>query len=145
MTNRLVCVDCDNGGEQLLKGKEFPPSWSVRTGAGGYHRYFKANGRAGRNAVGILKGENGSRVDIRADGGFIVAPPSTHPVTGRCYSWELPPWIIPLAPAPAWIQDAVTDRDRPQEAKDQPHPTWVTELMRGVPEGQRNDARKVVV
>ncbi|MCZ6481599.1 MAG: bifunctional DNA primase/polymerase [Candidatus Methylomirabilales bacterium] len=142
VTNGLICVDCDGGGEQLLKGKDFPPSWTVRTGSGGLHRYYKANGQRARNAAAILKEDGKGQVDIRADGGFIIVPPSAHIETGKPYTWILPPWLdtLPLAPAPAWIQDAVTDRDRPQEAKDQPHPTWVTELMQGVPEGQRNDA-----
>ena len=140
VTNGLICVDCDSGGEQLLKGKDFPASWTARTGSGGLHRYFRANGQPGRNAVAILKEDGKGQVDIRADGGFIVAPPSTHAATGKPYTWLLPPGFIPLAPAPTWIQDAVTDRDRPREEKDPPHPTWVAELMQGVPEGQRNDA-----
>lgn len=143
VTNGLICVDCDGGGEQLLKGKDFPPSWTVRTGSGGLHRYYKANGKPTRNAVAILKGDDGAQVDIRADGGFIIVPPSQHIKTGKPYTWILPPWLdtLPLEPAPSWILDAIADKDRRHEASEgQWHPTWVTELMQGVPEGQRNDA-----
>ncbi len=143
VTNDLICVDCDGGGEQLLKGKDFPPSWTVRTGSGGLHRYYKANGQRARNAAAILKEEGKGQVDIRADGGFIIVPPTRHIKTGKPYEWILPPWLdtLPLASAPAWIQDAIADRDRPREKSDgQEKPAWVSELMQGVPEGQRNDA-----
>jgi len=143
VTTGLVCVDCDNGGEQLLKGKDFPLSWTVRTGSGGLHRYYKANGQRARNAAAILKEDGKGQVDIRADGGFIIVPPTRHIKTGKHYEWIHPPWLntLPLEPAPSWILDAIADRDRRHEVSEgQWHPTWVTELMQGVPEGQRNDA-----
>ena len=43
-------------------------------------------------------------VDIRGDGGFIVAPPSLH-ASGRRYRWDLSahPEDTPLAPIPGWL------------------------------------------
>jgi hypothetical protein len=35
-----------------------------------------------KNRVGLLPG-----IDIRGDGGYIVAPPSLHP-SGRRYQWK---------------------------------------------------------
>jgi len=141
VTTGLIVVDCDRGGERLTGDRAFPVSWSVKTGSDGFHRYYKGNGQPTRNAVGILKGDNGAQVDIRADGGFIIVPPSTHIQTGRPYRWIISPADTPLAEAPAWIQGVIADRDRLRETSDgQEKPAWVSELMQGVPEGQRNDA-----
>ena len=135
VTNGLVVVDCDKGGERLIdqREKEFPPSWSVRTGSGGLHRHFKAlSGQPGRNAVAVLKGDNGAQVDIRGDGGFIIMPPTKHPKTGHPYEWMLPPGAIPLADAPAWIQDHIRDqRETPDSQR--------VQVDRRIPSGQRDN------
>src|SRR3990167_1030790 len=48
---------------------------SVRTGGGGTHHYFTAlEDRPLNNSAGIL----GPGLDIRAQGGYVVAPPSLH-------------------------------------------------------------------
>ncbi len=145
MTTGVICVDCDRGAEHLIAERklDFPPSWTVRTGSGGLHRYYKADGQPGRNATAILKEDGKGQVDIRADGGFIIVPPTRHIQTGKPYEWILPPWgdSAPLASSPAWIREAIADRDRPRKASDgQEKPAWVSELMQGVPEGQRNEA-----
>lgn len=53
------------------------------TGGGGCHRFFSHPGRKVPTRTGILPG-----MDIRGDGGFIVAPPSVH-ASGRQYSWDV--------------------------------------------------------
>jgi hypothetical protein len=47
-------------------------------------------------------------VDVRGQGGFIMAPPSMH-ASGRIYDWELgrEPWSIPIAEAPPWLIAAI--------------------------------------
>jgi hypothetical protein len=72
-----------------------------RTGADGHrkgcHYYFRAPaGVAIRNSAGIL----GKGLDIRADGGYVVAPPSLHP-SGLLYEWLTPEQ--PLADVPPWL------------------------------------------
>lgn len=59
----------------------FPETCCSITGRGGYHLFFRTN-REVKNRVGIISG-----VDIRGEGGYIVAPPSIHP-NGRIYEWE---------------------------------------------------------
>lgn len=55
------------------------------TGGGGQHLFFVSpNGAKIRNSVGKL----GPGIDVRADGGYIVAPPSMHS-NGRAYCWEV--------------------------------------------------------
>jgi len=54
---------------------------SSRTQSGGTHLLFKHPGREVPNRTGFIQ-----NVDLRGDGGYIVAPPSI--VNGRIYSWR---------------------------------------------------------
>ncbi len=111
----LIVVDCSGGAEMLLRGWDFFPSWTVRTGAGNLHRYFTApDGQPGRNVYGLLKESGRGQVDILADGGFIIAPPTRHAETDCPYRWLLPPWFIDLAEIPAWIQQLVNPPSEPE-------------------------------
>ncbi len=66
------------------------------TGGGGWHLIYRAPERfQGRNSAGKL----GPGVDVRANGGYIIAPPSGHP-SGREYIWDparfdLEPILLP--------------------------------------------------
>lgn len=86
----------------------------------GAHYYFRAPvGAAIRNSVGNTN-PLGKGLDIRADGGYVVAPPSLHP-SGLLYEWlapeqplaEVPPWMLAKlaatkpAPEPAQTQGEV--------------------------------------
>jgi hypothetical protein len=89
-----------------------PDTYTVRSGGGGHHRYFKHPG-------GYIKsldnrfGDEYPGVDVKADGGYAVAPPSIHPngsrydVVNDAPHAELPTaWLDALlalqeAPAPA--------------------------------------------
>jgi hypothetical protein len=46
-------------------------------------------------------------VDIRGDGGYIVAPPSSR-ASGSSYQWIESLWDIPLAEAPQELLDQIT-------------------------------------
>lgn len=70
----------------------FPDTWTAITGRGGYHLYF-AGGAQVRNRAGIIDG-----VDVRGEGGYVVAPPSIHS-NGNRYEWEYAPEEFPLAEA----------------------------------------------
>ena len=64
----ITVVDVESGGD-ISKWRE---TFTVKTGGGGYHLYYKY-------CEGV---RNGARVceltDIRGDGGYVVAPPSIH-------------------------------------------------------------------
>ena len=70
----------------------FPDSWMSITGRGGYHLYFKSDTEI-KNRAGIIDG-----IDVRGEGGYVVAPPSIHS-NGRRYEWEYDPEEYDLAKA----------------------------------------------
>lgn len=101
----VVDVDPRNGGDDELAELEhmrgaLPHTVEACTGGGGRHLLF--SGEAG--CAVLVEG-----VDIKGAGGYIVAAPSIHPDTGRPYLWEASsrPGEVPIAPAPAWLLDAI--------------------------------------
>jgi hypothetical protein len=110
-TDKLVVLDADprhGGGETLAaleREHQFPPTWRVLTGGGGEHVIFAcppgvtvSSSQARDNPV------LGEGIDVRAQHGYIVAPPSRH-ISGRPYAWSVGhhPRDVPLAKAPAWL------------------------------------------
>jgi putative DNA primase/helicase len=103
----LVVLDVDpgSGGDcslaRLLEQHGgLPETPCVRTGGGGLHFYFAHPGGVVRNSAGKL----GRGIDVRGDGGYIVAPPSTH-ICGERYVWATA--CAPVA-LPAWLIDEAT-------------------------------------
>ena len=95
----VVVLDIDGSeGEEALRneGISIPSTRTVIT-ARGRHFYFKAPEFPIKNTVNILP-----KVDIRGDGGIIVAPPSTH-MSGIVYRWETETEDLPLAEFPERI------------------------------------------
>ncbi len=82
---------------RLLYG-ELPATIEQKTGSGGRHLLFKYPGPGIKNKVNIAPG-----IDIRADGGYIVAAPSLH-ISGGRYEWIMGrmPGEIQLAELPPW-------------------------------------------
>jgi putative DNA primase/helicase len=104
-----------------------------RTGGGGLHLLFAfpTDGVSIRNRAAIRPG-----LDVRGDGGYIVAPPSRH-ASGQCYSWQPAhePEAVPLAPAPEWLLDIIIGEDKPTT----PSPATPVGLTGQILEGARND------
>jgi len=104
----LVVLDVDprHGGDASLAAFEarhgpLPATVESRTGGGGRHFYFRHPGGRCPNRVGLEPG-----LDLRGDGGCIVAPPSIHP-SGREYAWRARhgPGEQALADLPAMLRD----------------------------------------
>jgi hypothetical protein len=110
-------IDPRNGGEDGLDTLvdthgRLPETVQSRTGGGGDHYLFAypadlppdVTFRSGKVA-------DVSGVDFKADGGYIVAPPSVH-ASGRPYAWEASsrPGEVPMAPCPAWLVEQRTSR-----------------------------------
>jgi putative DNA primase/helicase len=98
----VLDVDPDNGGDATLddlvaEHGPLPTTYTVRTGSGGTHYYFTGAD------IGNSAGRLGKGLDIRGEGGQVVAPPS---VSGKgAYSVEVD---APVAPMPAWMLERLT-------------------------------------
>jgi hypothetical protein len=99
----------DDEGETLLRqlevehGEALPPTIEAITGKG-RHLYFRwPIGCEIRNKqdVPIMPG-----IDVRGDGGYVLAPPSMHPC-GRAYAWSVDS-ANEFADAPDWLLELVT-------------------------------------
>jgi hypothetical protein len=131
----VIDVDAQHGGLESLASLErerggLPDTVAAVTGGGGRHLYFDHPGGVLHNRVGLRPG-----IDLRADGGCVVAPPSVHP-GGRRYVWEpgRAPGEIPLAALPPWFVDLL----RPPAQTGHPLAHWRHLVREGVAEGERN-------
>ena len=88
---------------------DFPETWTAITGRGGYHMYFRGDGKI-KNRVGIIDG-----VDIRGNGGYVVAPPSIHK-NGNRYEWEYSPDEFEIAKADNNVEYFLNHDDQKQGA-----------------------------
>ncbi len=67
----------------LLKaGYEIPHTMHAHTGGGGDHYYYSYPESGLGNSASTIA----AKVDVRGDGGFVVAPPSVHR-SGCPYEW----------------------------------------------------------
>lgn len=129
----VLDIDPDKGGEASLAALEarfgrLPPTLVARTGGGGRHLYFRHPGEPVPCAVGLRPG-----LDVRGDGGYVVAPPSIHPC-GRPYRFLGGAASEPAA-APAWLLALLrSSRHRPGH----PPAFWRRLLRTGLVEGERN-------
>jgi hypothetical protein len=104
----VVDIDVQNGGDStwndlLSKHPDLPDTLVARTGQGGQHFWFWVSER-GRSKLG-------QGVDCKfGDTGYVVLPPSVHPITGRQYAWET---VHPVAIAPEWLRQIIRQRPRP--------------------------------
>ena len=135
----LVVVDVDNrdgvcGGDNLAElAANFggmPDTLTAITG-NGKHLYFQHPGGTVKNSTSKLA----YGVDVKADGGYVVAPPSLH-ADGKRYHWE--DASKPLAALPDWLLTKVTMK------KEETNTTQIIEHnpfidAPTVNEGERND------
>ncbi|MCK9227220.1 MAG: bifunctional DNA primase/polymerase [Syntrophorhabdaceae bacterium] len=94
----------------------FPDTVKAKTGKG-YHIYMKHPGTDIRNTV-----NKNLDIDIRADGGYVVAPPSQHG-SGHYYGWEEGFSISQIDPAPCtpWMRDYLDDISRSEALENAKH------------------------
>ena len=125
-----------------------PPTRRVETSAGGFHLYFAwPEARELRNRARITLDGQRTGLDCRADGGYVVLPPSVHP-SGSVYTWGSERVI---ADAPLWLLDLL---DPPRVEREIAPPTrlaagadrWATRALeiacdriRAAGEGMRHE------
>jgi len=113
---RLVVIDIDpkNGGFdsffQLCKQHGPLESATVLTGGGGEHRYFQAPADATIKSRSNAFGPDFPGIDVRAQGGYVIAPPSVHP-SGNVYRPEVSSGAT-IAPLPSWAVRLLAGPDR---------------------------------
>lgn len=92
---------------ELVRLGHLPMTPMVLTRSGGVHVYFAHPGGVDvPNSAGTIA----EGVDVRGDGGYVIAPPSE----------GYRPWIpdsTPLAPCPPWIPRAASKRSIPREPR----------------------------
>lgn len=122
----VVEFDTEQAGERLLEllGGELPATPTVQSGSGRLHLYFRDSGHEHATRDGL---------ELRTGAHFMVAPPSTHPDTGRPYEWLIEPWRagVELADVPQAVLDYFVETVSPN-GRAEP----VAEI---IPEGQRRD------
>lgn len=130
---RLLIIDTDEknnvSGEESLATLEreyspLPETLSVSTANGGMHRYFLLPaGVTVRNRTAVRPG-----IDVRGEGGYVVAPPSV--INGKSYSWV--DETLPIAEAPGWLLTVIA---APSQSAGKVKP----EDVRTFTQGSRND------
>ena len=106
-----------------------PDSWLSITGRGGYHLMYKSTFSV-PSKIGWLED-----VDIRANGGYIVAPPSIHP-NGARYEWEQAPDEYELISTDDIDVEYVFNSVLVADKTDKSEPLKVPDV---IPEGHRDE------
>jgi hypothetical protein len=128
----FIVLDIDEahgGPESIRKLVErhglFPERVYQRTGGGGWHVLFKHPGIR----IGNIQASDrlGTGIDVRGDGGYMVAAPSLH-ISGKKYKWGTP--FDSLPDAPHWLIEALR---KPEQSSVQ------YSSIADIPEGQRNN------
>jgi len=142
----IVALDIDprNGGDETLGDLErrhgkLPGTPTALTGGGGRHVLLEHPGGSIASTANVL----GPGVDVRADGGLIVAAPSVHQ-SGREYIWhpEFGLDAVGVAPMPAWLVERLAGARRvlgggASAARPRPWFRWEA-VLDGVEEGGRH-------
>ncbi len=103
----LVVLDVDSykGGDETIKKYDVPETLRAKTGGGGWHHFYRY---PDVGVVGCTVEKLGPGLDTKADGGYVVAPPSNH-LQGEYRFTPLGPAPDPdvrksqMAPCPPWI------------------------------------------
>jgi hypothetical protein len=127
----IVVVDADDDDAVSFLAERFaeadgPGPPMVKTSRG-VHAYFRVpDGERIATIRGLLPG-----IDLKADGSFVVAPPSVHP-DGHVYRWLSrfgPRFDLP--PLPSWVREAIRELNAKRHRE--PHAEGP------ITEGERND------
>ncbi len=105
----LVVLDIDAGaGDESAHRLQaqhgaLPDTPIALTGGGGFHVLLHHPG----SPVPCSAGKVAPGLDIRADGGYVIAPGSVHE-SGERYRWLRDPADTPLAVCPTWLLELAT-------------------------------------
>jgi bifunctional DNA primase/polymerase-like protein len=137
MRSHIFVLDIDGADAEAelrkLEGQngELPPTVEAIT-ARGWHLYFEYPAQPVRNSAGRIA----AGIDVRGEGGYVLAPPSLHP-SGRRYCWSVDSTNT-FAAAPPWLLAKATESDGNGTAT--PPVVWRDLVRDGVEDGKRNTA-----
>ena len=133
-TGRGLCVvDVDDKPKNAIQGSDMLRDWELKhgditptvtaiTGTGGVHYYYNVGN------VNIPSCQSDTVfIDLRCEGGYVVAPPSVHP-DGGVYTWDVSPEDEP----PAQVTDT-----------DQSFIQWVYDNRKGADKDGKRERAKV--
>jgi len=114
----LVVVDTDNAEAEAWANEHLPATPMMCKTAKGMHRYYRHPGTEVRNGARITTADGTFALDVRGDGGYVVAPGSTHP-TGTIYTapskWPASLDDVPVF-SPSWLAAPLEPRVSPTTA-----------------------------
>lgn len=87
-----------------------------------------------RNKAALAKTKG---YDVRADGGYVVLPPSIHP-NGKRYAWALGP--LPIESLIEFPPKVLADIGEAKKIADAKPEGWLADLLTNLQEGNRNDS-----
>ena len=128
----VIDIDDPDVARAALKtaGIKTPPTFTVKTRKG-FHLYYQYNKDFGQGAGRL------SAVDIRNDGGFVVAPPTV--INTHTYIVHKKNTPQPFGPVPVELTKNAPKQSSPDTPLDT-QPQWIADaLINGASEGQRND------
>lgn len=135
-----IDVDPERGEDGLATLREWervhgelPVTAVAVTGSGGLHYFYRTDRRL-RPSVNPTLG-----IDIRAEGSYVVAPPSVHP-NGKRYEWQDPPDEVPIAEADAGVLALVAHVQAGGRGDTEGAAYRRLETPAKIVQGQRNDA-----
>lgn len=137
----VIVLDIDGPeGEKFARENGLPETPMAMTGKG-KHIYFKHPGEPVHNFTRKVDG-----LDLRADGGYVVAPGSWHSEQQKTYRWIKPPWETPLADMPDWLRDLTKETPIQVPEQSVENGPYVTAALEGelgrlarATEGNRNN------
>lgn len=110
---------------------ELPPTVEAIT-ARGRHLYFWMPDAPLRNSAGKIA----PGIDVRADGGYVLTPPSIHP-SGRAYAWSVDCAKAFAAP-PLWLLAKIAEPNGNGSKPPTPPAEWRDLVETGAAEGSRD-------
>lgn len=126
----VLDIDPRHGGDRVLaeweaKHGKLPPTWTVATGGGGWHKYFKfPSGTRSREL-------EGNAIGIKAIDGGVILPPSRLTVPGhqgRAYKWEMKPWDLSIGVASSWLVEEMQAKPKTKPSNGTPNADeWVVQ------------------
>lgn len=120
LISNIIVIDVDDASSlthlsPYIPGNEPFATWipTVITGKG-IHLYFKYPAYGTGNRTNLFP-----HIDIRGDGGYVVAPPSIHP-NGAIYTWvDLCSFAPPSMPEPL-LKEVISTSKEPKVGRSQP-------------------------